>query len=221
MAQAVLLDLDGTLVDANYQHALAWYRAFRRFDTVLPVWRLHRHIGMGGDQYVGAVAGDDVDRRLGDELRDAHSEEFEKLRDECEPLEGAAALLSELRGRGLTLVVASSSSKDDLAFFLGKLGGSDVVDAFTTKDDVERTKPHADPIHAALELAETDDAVMIGDSRWDIDAAAKADVPTICLITGGWSEQELRDAGAAAVYDSIPHLLEHLDDTPLREKILR
>ena len=73
MAEAALLDLDGTLVDANYQHALAWYRAFRRFDIVLPVWRLHRHIGMGGDQYVAAVAGDDVERRSGDDLRDAHS----------------------------------------------------------------------------------------------------------------------------------------------------
>jgi HAD superfamily hydrolase (TIGR01549 family) len=221
MARAVLLDLDGTLVDANYHHALAWYRAFRRFDFVLPVWRLHRHIGMGGDQYVAAVAGKDVERRLGDELRDAHSEEFAPIRDECEPLDGARDLLRELRGRGLTLVVASSSSKDDLEFFLDKLGGPDVVDSYTTKDDVERTKPHPDPIHAALESAGTEDAVMFGDSRWDIDAAALANVETICVITGGWSEQELRDAGAAAVFESIPHLLEHLDETPLGDRILR
>ena len=90
MAEAALLDLDGTLIDANYQHALAWYRAFRRFDIVLPVWRLHRHIGMGGDQYVAAVAGNDVERRSGDDLRDAHSEEFQKLRDGCAPLDGAS-----------------------------------------------------------------------------------------------------------------------------------
>jgi len=140
------------------------------------------------------------------------------MRDECEPLEGAKDLLDELRRRGLTLVVASSSSKDDLEYFLGKLGGSDVVDAYTTKDDVGRTKPHPDPIEAALDQAGTDDAVMLGDSGWDVEAAAKAGVSTICVITGGWSEQELRDAGAAAVFDSIPHLLDHLDETPFRER---
>ena len=221
MPRAVLLDLDGTLIDANYHHALAWYRAFRRFDIVLPVWRLHRHIGMGGDQYVAAVAGEEVERRLGDELRDAHSKEFEPMRSECEPLEGARDLLAELRRRGRTLVVASSSSKEDLEYFLEKLGGSDLVDAYTTKDDVERTKPHADAIRAALDRAGTEDAVMFGDSRWDVEAAAKANLLTICVITGGWSEQELRDAGAEAVYVSIPHLLEHLDETPFRERVLQ
>ena len=214
-AKAALLDLDGTLVDANYQHALAWYRAFRRFEITLPVWRLHRHIGMGGDQYVAAVAGDEVEQRLGDDLRDAHAEEFRPLRNECAALEGAEELLRELRRRGLTLVLASSSSKDDLEYFLGLLGGSDAVDAYTTKDDVERTKPHPDPVRAALEQAGTEDAVMVGDSGWDVEAAAKAGVETICVITGGWSEQELRDAGAAAVFDSMPHLLERIDETPL------
>jgi len=90
VARAALLDVDGTLIDANYQHALAWYRAFRRFEIVLPVWRLHRHIGMGGDQFVAAVAGDDVDERHGDDLRDAHSDEFEQMRDECEPSKARA-----------------------------------------------------------------------------------------------------------------------------------
>ena len=215
MARAALLDVDGTLVDSNYQHALAWYRAFRRHEIVLPMWRLHRHIGMGGDQYVAAVAGEEVERRLGDQLRDAHADEFAPLRDECQPLEGATDLLAELRRRGLSLVVASSSSKDDLEFFLDKLGGTDVVDAYTTKDDVERTKPHPDPIEVGLEQSGTRDAVMLGDSRWDIEAAAKAGLETICVITGGWSEQELRDAGAAAVFDSMSSLIERLDETPL------
>jgi HAD superfamily hydrolase (TIGR01509 family) len=216
VADAALLDVDGTLIDANYQHALAWYRAFRRFDIVLPVWRLHRHIGMGGDQYVAAVAGDDVEERCGDELRDAHSDEFERMRDECAPLEGASALLRALKERGLTVVLASSSSEEDLEFFVEQLDASDCIDASTSKDDVERTKPHPDAIEAALDKAGTRDAVMVGDSRWDIEAAAEAGLETVCVITGGWSEQELRDHGAAAVYDSIPHLLEHLDESPLR-----
>jgi HAD superfamily hydrolase (TIGR01549 family) len=217
MAEAALLDVDGTLIDANYQHALAWYRAFRRFDIVLPVWRLHRHIGMGGDQYVAAVAGEDVESRCGDELREAHSEEFAPMRDECAPLEGASELLRELERRDLRVVLASSASEDDLEFFVGRLDAGDAIDAWTSKDDVERTKPHPDAIEAALEKAGTRDAVMIGDSRWDIEAAAKAGLETICVLTGGWSEQELRDHGAAAVFDSIPDLLEHLDETPFGE----
>ena len=134
MARAALLDVDGTLIDANYQHALAWYRAFRRFEIVLPVWRLHRHIGMGGDQFVAAAAGDDVEERHGDDLRDAHSDEFEQMRDECEPLEGAAELLRELKRRDFSVVLASSSNEDDLEFFVGKLRAEDCIDAWTSKD---------------------------------------------------------------------------------------
>ena len=145
MARAALLDLDGTLVDANYQHALAWFRAFQRFEIVLPVWRLHRHIGMGGDQYVKAVAGEEVEERLGDDLRDAHSEEFERLRDECEPLEGARDLLAELKQRGLEVVLASSSSEDDLDFFVDKLAARGLARragrARTTSSARSRTRP--------------------------------------------------------------------------------
>jgi HAD superfamily hydrolase (TIGR01549 family) len=178
------------------------------------MWRLHRHIGMGGDQYVTAVAGEGVERRLGDELRDASSEEFQPLRDECEPLEGAHELLVELKRRGLVVVLASSSGKDDLEHFVDELDARDVVDGWTTKDDVERSKPHPDVIHAALEKAGTEDAVMIGDSRWDVEAAANAGLRTVAVITGGWSHHELREAGAVAVYDSLVELRERLDETP-------
>jgi HAD superfamily hydrolase (TIGR01549 family) len=214
-ARAALLVLDGTLVDSNYQHALAWYRAFRRFDIVLPVWRLHRHIGMGGDQYVAAVAGEDVEQRDGDALRDAHDEEFQGLRNECAPLEGAHDLLVELKRRGHRVVLASSSDESDLGHFLDALDAKDVIDGYTTADDVEKTKPHPDVVHAALEKAGTDDGVMIGDSRWDIEAAANAGLETICLITGGWSEQELWGHGAIAVFESVPDLMAGLDETPL------
>jgi HAD superfamily hydrolase (TIGR01549 family) len=208
----VLLDLDGTLIDSNYQHALAWYRALRRHEIMLPMWRLHRHIGMGGDQLVTAVAGEDVERKLGDELREAAAREFRRLRDECAPLAGARDLVIELKRRGLTVVLASSSSEDDLDYFLGQLDVRGVVDDWTTKDDVERSKPHPDVVHAARSKAGGGDAVMIGDSRWDIEAAANAGLQTICVVTGGWSEQELRDYGAAAVYESIAELRDSLDD---------
>ena len=179
------------------------------------MWRLHRHIGMGGDRYVRAVAGNDVEARLGDELRDAHAAEFAKLRDECEPLEGASELLRALKERGLAVVLASSSSEDDLAFFLDKLDARDAIDGWTSKDDVERSKPHPEVVHAALDKADADEAVMVGDSRWDIEAAANAGVKTVCVITGGWSEQELSDHGAAAVFESLVDLRERLDETPL------
>jgi HAD superfamily hydrolase (TIGR01509 family) len=170
---------------------------------------------MGGDQYVRAVAGDEVEGRLGDELRDAHGSEFERLRDECEPLEGARELLAALKERGLAVVLASSASEDDLGYFLDKLDARDVVDGWTSKDDVERSKPHPDVVHAALDRAGTRDAVMVGDSRWDIEAAARAGLATVCVLTGGWSEQELRDHGAAAVYESLVTLRERIEETPL------
>ena len=102
---------------------------------------------------------------------------------------GRRELLRELKRRGLTVVLASSSSEDDLEFFVGKLAAADCIDGWTSKDDVERTKPHPDPIEAALEKAGTDTRVMLGDSRWDIEAAAKAGLQTICVLTGGWSSR--------------------------------
>jgi beta-phosphoglucomutase-like phosphatase (HAD superfamily) len=126
-----LLDLDGTLVDSNYKHALAWYRAFRWFDIVLPVWRLHRHIGIGGDRYVAAVAGEDVEQRDGDALRDAHDEEFQGLRDECAPLDGAHDLLVELKRRGHRVVLASSSNQRDLDHLLDALEAKELIDGLS------------------------------------------------------------------------------------------
>jgi HAD superfamily hydrolase (TIGR01549 family) len=178
------------------------------------MWRIHRHIGMGGDQIVKALGGERVERRSGDSLREAASEEFAPLRDECEPLEGAYELVGELKRRGFAVVLASSSGRDDLEHFLDALGVRELVAGWTTKDDVERSKPHPDVVHAALDKAGTRDAVMVGDSRWDIEAAANAGLETVCVITGGWSEQELRDHGAVAVYDSLVALRESLDEKP-------
>jgi HAD superfamily hydrolase (TIGR01549 family) len=170
---------------------------------------------MGGDQYVAAVAGDDVERRLGDELRDEHSKQFAQLRDECAVLDGARELLVALKERDLAVVLASSSGEDDLEFFVDRLDARDLVDAATTKSDVDRTKPHPDVVHAAMEKARTDDAVMVGDSRWDVEAARNAGLETIAVLTGGWSEQELRDHGAVAVFETLVDLRERLDETPL------
>jgi HAD superfamily hydrolase (TIGR01509 family) len=213
--EAALLDVDGTLIDSNYQHALAWYRAFRRHGIVLPLWRIHRAVGMGGDQLVPALVGPDLDREQGEAIRDARSELYGELIGEVAPLDGAHELIMDLKERGLRAVLASSSPEDELEHYLELLDAKELADAWTTQDDVEATKPAPDLVAAALDKAGTKDAVMVGDTRWDIEAAGHAGIETICVITGGWSEQELRDAGAVAVFESVQDLRERLDETSL------
>jgi HAD superfamily hydrolase (TIGR01549 family) len=214
--QAALLDVDGTLIDSNYQHAHAWYRAFRRSGIVLALWRIHRAVGMGGDQLVPALVGREVDDEKGDRIRDDRDALYQELIDEVEPLAGAHELIADLKELGLRIVLASSAPEKELDRYLDLLGARELADGWTTKDDVDATKPEPDLVVAALEKAQTDSAVMIGDTRWDIEAAAKVGVETICVITGGWSEQELRDAGAVAVFESAEELRQRLGETPLR-----
>ena len=213
-AKAALLDVDGTLIDTNYQHALAWYRAFRRHGIVLPIWRIHRSIGMGGDQLVPALVGEVIDREQGDEIRETRDELYQELIGEVRPLHGSRELIVDLKERGVRVVLASSSPQEELDHYLDLLDARELADAWTTKDDVEQTKPAPDLVRAAMDKAETDEAVMIGDTRWDIEAAAKAGVETVAVMTGGWSKKELLDAGAVLVFESVDELRQRLDSTP-------
>jgi HAD superfamily hydrolase (TIGR01549 family) len=215
MAAAAVLDVDGTLVDTNYHHTMCWYRAFREHGIVLPVWRLHRHVGMGGDKYVGALAGAEVEERLGDTLRDRWEELFDAVIGEVEPLAGAHELMEELRADGRHVVLASSSIQRHLDRFLDLLDARELAESWTTKDDVEESKPEPDLVEAALDKAGTRDAVMLGDTPWDVEAAKRAGIETVCVMTGGFSEQELRDAGAVAVFESLDDLRERRGETPL------
>lgn len=210
-----VLDVDGTLVDTNYQHALAWYRAFRRIDVVLPVWRLHRAIGMGGDQIVAAVAGDDVEAAHGDELRAAWAEEFAPMLDEVRPFDGVRELLTDVARRGLTIVLASSGAPDHVEAYLDLFDGRSFAAAWTTKEDVDRTKPKPDLIEAAVGKVGGGAAVLVGDSTWDFVAAGRAGVPAYAIRTGGFSPEELRAAGAREVFDSLGDLHGALDRTYL------
>jgi HAD superfamily hydrolase (TIGR01549 family) len=215
MLPAAILDIDGTLVDTNYQHAMAWYLAFRQHDVVLPVWRIHRHIGMGGDQLVPAVAGEDVEERLGDDIRAAEAALYLATIQSTSVLEGARELIEDLKSEGREVVLASSAKAREVDHYLDLLDARELVDGWTTSADVERTKPEPDLVHAALDRLDGDDAVMIGDTPWDVRAAERAGVPTIAVLTGGFSEQELRDAGAVAVFASIVELRSELASTPL------
>jgi HAD superfamily hydrolase (TIGR01549 family) len=213
---AAILDVDGTLVDTNYHHAIAWYRAFRRLDIVLPLWRIHFHMGMGGDQVVAALAGADVEERLGDDIRAAEKELYFELIQEVEPFEGARGLIELLKSRGHTVVLASSAKSEEIDHYLDLLDARDLADGWTTSADVEATKPHPDLVVAAVEKAGGGKAVMVGDTPWDCESARRAGVETIAVRTGGFAQEELSDAGAIAVYESIAELSERLDEAPLR-----
>ena len=217
MATAVV-DIDGTLVDTNYHHAIAWYRAFRAFGFVVPLWRIHRHIGMGGDQLVAALAGEGFDRESGDDVRAAEKVLYTQLIGEVEPLAGARALIEDLKAAGHFVVLASSAKPEELEHYLTLLDARALVDAWTDSGDVETTKPAPDLVVAALEKANAKpkDAVMIGDSTWDCLAAKAAKVRSIGVLTGGFSREELLEAGASKVFDTVEDLRQGLNDAILR-----
>jgi HAD superfamily hydrolase (TIGR01509 family) len=212
-----ILDIDGTLVDTNYHHALAWYRAFRQHEIVLPIWRIHRHIGMGGDQLVEALTGERTEREQGDDIRAAEKTLYFQFIEEVEPMDGARRLIERLKERGRTVVLASSAKADEVDHYLDLLDARELADAWTTSADVESTKPAPDLVSAALERAggSPEDAVMVGDTPWDVEAAGKAGVSTLAVMTGGFAIAELEEAGAAAVFESVVELCERLDETPL------
>ena len=215
---AAILDVDGTLVDTNYQHAIAWFRAFRQHGVVLPLWRIHRQIGMGGDQLVGALAGEDFETEQGDDVRAAEKALYMSLIVEVEPLEGARELIEDLKRAGHAVVLASSAKPDEIEHYLDLLGAHELVDGWTTAADVENTKPEPDLLRAAVGKAGGGKAVMLGDSTWDCESAKRADVPTIGVLTGGFSEEELLEAGAGCVFGSLTEVRENLARTPFASR---
>jgi HAD superfamily hydrolase (TIGR01509 family) len=207
VSATAILDIDGTLVDTNYHHAIAWHRALRGRGHPVALWRIHRHIGMGGDQIVAALAGEGVEREQGDEIRAAEGEAYGELIGEVEPMAEARELIEELGADGHRVVLASSAKAEEVDHYLDLLDARDLVDSWTTAADVERTKPAPDLVEVALEKAGREGpAFLIGDSVWDVKAASAADVPTLAVLTGGFAAAELRAAGAAEVTESIAEL---------------
>jgi phosphoglycolate phosphatase-like HAD superfamily hydrolase len=211
MPVSVLLDVDGTLVDSNYQHVLAWQRAFAEHDLVPGNWRIHRHIGMGGDKLVPALAGGDAERRHGDDLRAAWRRHVDPMLDEVAPVNGARALLVALKEHGAVVVLASSGPAEHVDRWLDLLDARDLADDWTSSDDAQESKPAPDLFGIARERAGTSAAVAVGDATWDCEAAERLGVPSYALRTGGFAVEELRAAGAQAVYDDLPSLTADLD----------
>ncbi|HEY7258321.1 MAG TPA: HAD family hydrolase [Gaiellales bacterium] len=202
-----IVDIDGTLVDTNYQHTIAWGRAFADHGVDVPLWRVHRHNGMGGDQLVAAVAGDDVEARLGDQIRESEAQRYGELIGEVTLLPGARDLLLGLRRRGHRVVLASSAKLEEVEHYVDLLDARELVDTWTSSADVDRTKPHPDLIATAAErLADSERLVVIGDTTWDAIAADKAGIPAIGLLSGGFGADELREAGCRGVYADAAEL---------------
>lgn len=212
---AAIVDVDGTLVDSNYQHALAWYRALQRFEITAEIRSLHRLIGMGGDHLVVEVAGQDAEDESGEAIRDAEKEIYTGMIDEISPLPCARELLKVLGAGGRRVVLASSGDSGQVDHYLQLLDARELVDDWTTADDVDATKPEPDLVQAALEKAGGGPAVMIGDSTWDCVAARRAGIQTVAVLTGGFARDELDAAGAVAVFESLSELIDRLGMTPL------
>lgn len=210
----VCLDVDGTLVDSTFQHALCWHHAFAQHGIVRPVAEMHAHVGMGGDQLVPAIAGPDVEEEHGDAIRAAHDALFGPMLPTIRPLDGARRLLEALAERHQPVVLCSSAGEDEIAHYVDLLEARDLVRGWTTSDDVARTKPHGDLVRVALRMLGAPRAVMIGDSPWDVRAATAAGIPTIGVDTGGFGEHALREAGARIVVGSMHDLLDRVNCEP-------
>jgi HAD superfamily hydrolase (TIGR01509 family) len=208
--RGVLFDIDGTLVDTGYHHTIAWWQAFRDAGIQVPMREIHRAIGMGADQLLPHLIGRDDE-----DLRTGHDHYYAPYLEGVQSFEGAAELLRECKARGLVVVLATSSDESQLGRLRRGIGADDAIDHVTSASDVERSKPAPDLIQVALDAASLrpGDAVMVGDTRWDVESAATAGVPCVTVMTGGWSEAELRAAGAVEVWASPADLLDHLDES--------
>ena len=206
MPESLIIDIDGTLVDSNYQHVIAWQRAFRQHGFETEAWKVHRYVGKGGDKMVASVAGEKAEAESGDAIRESEGVIYRELIDDVTPFDGAAEFVASLKEQGLRVILASSAKQDEVGRYLDLLGVGETIDGFTTSADVDATKPEPDLVEAALEKAGSKDAAMIGDSIWDVEAAKRVGLECSAVLTGGFSKAELLAAGALQVQPSLADL---------------
>lgn len=212
-AAGVLFDVDGTLVDTTYIHAVCWVEALRQHGHLVTGVQVHRGIGMSSGQLLGATLGDDRDTSDDEAIVATHRSLYKQYWGRLSPLPGAADLVRTCHARGLSVVLASSAKADELAALRDALDADDAVDAATSSSDAEQGKPEPDIVQVALEQGglAADQAVFVGDAVWDGYATQRAGVVFVGLTCGGTPEDELRRAGAVEVWAHPAELLENLD----------
>ena len=209
-ARGVLFDVDGTLVDTNYLHTLAWWQAFRRYGHDVPMASIHRTIGMGGSTLIEHLLGEDRDKDQDESLEDTHGALFSAQWPALRSFDGARDLLQHCADAGLAVVLATSASEEELAVLRTVIDADDAISGATNATDTGISKPAPDILEAALEVADlkAEEAIFVGDAVWDVVTANKLGIPTIAVTTGGTSEAELRDAGARYVFGNVRELLD-------------
>ena len=224
MTKALLCDIDGTLVQSNWLHAEAWQVAFAAMGLDLELEAIRRQIGKGGDELIPVFVPWWKRKQVEEPLKAYRKFVFQHgLRQKVEPIAGVRDLLQRVHAAGIKVAVATSSKKDDLEVLLAVAKIEDLIDEQTTSDDADRAKPHPDIFASVLKKlgAAPEECLALGDTPYDAESAGKAGIRTIGVMTGGWSREELFDAGCIEVYESAGDLLAHFDDSALVRNGLR
>jgi HAD superfamily hydrolase (TIGR01509 family) len=209
---SVLFDIDGTLVDSNYAHVAAWMYAFHSAGCGVEAWRIHESIGMDSAKLLDRLVGDQSDA-VRDQAKDEHSKRYAEMSDLLRAFDGARELLRAISARDVRVVLATSAPQDELKRLRDLLDVEDAIETVTNAEDVETAKPAPDIVQVALEKSGSDasETIFVGDTVWDVRAAADAGVACVAVQSGGIHEQALRDAGAVAVYETIRELRADLE----------
>jgi HAD superfamily hydrolase (TIGR01509 family) len=209
----VLFDVDGTLVDSNFHHVVAWHHAFLDVDQEVPCWRILGLIGRSGDELVSALLGDELAEKHGPQVKKLHTKYFLDSASLVRRFPGTRELLEAIAERGWQSVLATSAGEEELAALRSALDSEDLITAVTSAADAERAKPHPDIVATALERVQATpaDAIFLGDAVWDVHAARRAGVPAVAVLSGGTPRDALLEAGAAQVYDGPLDVHEHIE----------
>ncbi len=215
MIRSVLFDVDGTLVDSNDLHAAAWQEAFRHFGVDLPLADVRVQIGKGGDNLIPSLLPPDLVERRQAEIEEFRSDLFRRdYLPKVRPFPGIRPLFERLKADGVRIVLATSARQEELDHHVELMGIRDLIDAATSKDDVDHSKPCPDLFEAAFAKAEVPDAEMVrvvGDTVWDMEAAARAGIPAVAVLCGGFARADLAEAGAIHIFEGPGDLLDRYD----------
>jgi HAD superfamily hydrolase (TIGR01509 family) len=215
--RGVLFDVDGTLIDSSYIHTIAWWGAFRQYGHDVPMAAIHQLVGMGGARLVDNLLPSGRDHDEDEDIMASHGALYASHWPSLRALDGAKELLAQCHASGLTVALASSARERDLQVMRSVLDADSFIDAATSANDAEESKPAPDILEAALAAVGVDaaNAVYVGDAVWDMKAAAALGIPSIGVTCGGIQAGQLRDAGAVEVYEGPRHLLENLGSSAI------